>query len=116
MVTKEILEMDPDPKRFIVQPKTETMTSKQKITLISAILIFGSLSFTACSGGGEGEKNSGEKAEKTEKSGSSKKKDSKELSGYICPMECEGEKTYDEKRDCPECGMELKPVEEVLEE
>jgi hypothetical protein len=108
--------MYPDPKRFILQPKTNTMTTNRKITLISAILIFGSLSFTACSGGGEGEKNSGEKTGTTEKGETSKKKDGKELSGYICPMECEGEKTYDEKRDCPECGMELKPVEEVLDE
>ena len=108
--------MDPDPKRFIVQSKTKTMTKNWKITLISGLFLLGSLSFTACSGGGEGEKDSGEKTGTTEKSETSKEKDSKELSGFICPMECEGEKTYDEKRDCPECGMELKPVEEVLDE
>lgn len=86
------------------------MTKNRKITLISGLFLFGSLSFTACSGGGEGSNSSEEKTEKTEKS------ESKELSGFICPMECEGEKTYDEKRDCPECGMELKPVDEVLDQ
>lgn len=92
------------------------MNSNWKITLISGLFLFGSLSFTACSGGGEGEKSSEKETEKTEKSETSKEKDSEELSGFICPMECEGEKTYDEKRDCPECGMELKPVDEVLDQ
>ncbi len=27
---------------------------------------------------------------------------------YYCPMLCEGDKTYDEPGDCPECGMHLK--------
>jgi len=27
---------------------------------------------------------------------------------YICPMKCEGEKTYANSGDCPKCGMELK--------
>lgn len=26
---------------------------------------------------------------------------------FYCPMHCEGEKTYDEKVDCPVCGMDL---------
>lgn len=30
---------------------------------------------------------------------------------FYCPMHCEGDKTYDEPRDCPVCGMDL--VEEV---
>tara|TARA_Y100001935_G_scaffold224416_1_gene200807 strand:+ start:222459 stop:224951 length:2493 start_codon:yes stop_codon:yes gene_type:complete len=30
---------------------------------------------------------------------------------YYCPMQCEGDKTYDEPGDCPVCGMDL--VEEV---
>lgn len=28
---------------------------------------------------------------------------------YYCPMQCEGDKTYDEPRDCPVCGMDLIP-------
>lgn len=28
---------------------------------------------------------------------------------YYCPMHCEGNKTYDEPRDCPVCGMDLVP-------
>lgn len=26
---------------------------------------------------------------------------------YYCPMECEGEKTYEEPGSCPVCGMDL---------
>lgn len=32
---------------------------------------------------------------------------------YICPMHCEGDKTYDKPGDCPECGMHLKKEESV---
>jgi Cu2+-exporting ATPase len=30
---------------------------------------------------------------------------------YFCPMGCEGDKTYEEPGDCPECGMHLKKEE-----
>ena len=30
---------------------------------------------------------------------------------YYCPMRCEGDKTYEQAGDCPECGMHL--VKEV---
>ena len=30
---------------------------------------------------------------------------------YQCPMQCEGDKTYDKPGKCPVCGMDLKPVE-----
>ncbi|MEQ9310603.1 MAG: heavy metal translocating P-type ATPase [Balneolaceae bacterium] len=33
---------------------------------------------------------------------------------YYCPMQCEGDKMYDEPGDCPVCGMDL--VEEVSKE
>ncbi|MBW6533470.1 MAG: copper-translocating P-type ATPase [Mariniphaga sp.] len=39
---------------------------------------------------------------KTEKKSSGK---------YYCPMQCEGDKTYDEPGDCPVCGMHLKKKE-----
>jgi len=32
-------------------------------------------------------------------------------SGYYCPMQCEGDKTYEKPGDCPVCGMSLVPVE-----
>ncbi|HEU4717210.1 MAG TPA: heavy metal-binding domain-containing protein [Bacteroidia bacterium] len=31
---------------------------------------------------------------------------------YQCPMQCEGDKTYDKPGKCPECGMEMKEVKE----
>ena len=30
---------------------------------------------------------------------------------YMCPMKCEGEKTYSKSGKCPECGMSLEPVD-----
>ena len=27
---------------------------------------------------------------------------------YVCPMKCEGDKTYPEAGKCPKCGMNLK--------
>ncbi len=45
------------------------------------------------------------------------KSDSKEslstdmAAAYICPMKCEGDKTYDKAGKCPKCGMNLNKVE-----
>ena len=35
---------------------------------------------------------------------------------YVCPMHCEGEKTYNQPGDCPVCNMHLVPVEETEQE
>lgn len=32
------------------------------------------------------------------------------LGAFVCPMHCEGEKTYDQAGDCPVCGMHMVPV------
>ena len=32
------------------------------------------------------------------------------VEAYYCPMQCEGNKTYPEPRDCPVCGMDLVPM------
>ena len=41
----------------------------------------------------------------------SEKKEDKPISNgtgtYYCPMQCEGDKTYDQPGDCPVCGMDL---------
>jgi protein SCO1/2 len=34
-----------------------------------------------------------------------------QASVYQCPMQCEGDKTYDKPGKCPVCGMELRPIE-----
>jgi len=39
------------------------------------------------------------------------KKPQGELVAYQCPMQCEGEKTYDESGSCPVCNMELKRID-----
>ena len=41
------------------------------------------------------------------------KKSQDEVAVYQCPMQCEGDKTYDEKGSCPVCKMDLKEVENV---
>lgn len=33
------------------------------------------------------------------------------MGAYQCPMKCEGDKTYAEEGNCPECKMDLKKVE-----
>lgn len=35
---------------------------------------------------------------------------------YQCPMQCEGDKTYDEKGSCPVCKMDIKEIELEKEE
>ncbi|MDO9039093.1 MAG: heavy metal-binding domain-containing protein [Lutibacter sp.] len=30
---------------------------------------------------------------------------------YSCPMQCEGEKTYDKTGSCPKCKMDLKKMD-----
>lgn len=37
-------------------------------------------------------------------------------SEFVCPMECEGEKSYTEAGECPVCKMELQEVAQVIEE
>ncbi len=31
---------------------------------------------------------------------------------YICPMKCEGKRTYPEGGKCPKCGMFLKKIDD----
>ncbi|MCF6342225.1 MAG: hypothetical protein L3J31_05405 [Bacteroidales bacterium] len=35
---------------------------------------------------------------------------------WICPMHCEGDKTYDKAGNCPECNMKLVPAENAANE
>jgi hypothetical protein len=30
---------------------------------------------------------------------------------FICPMKCEGTKTYDQSGNCPKCKMKLVPID-----
>jgi hypothetical protein len=39
---------------------------------------------------------------------------SQPVPSYICPMRCEGEKTYSEPGRCPVCNMKLEPVPQVM--
>lgn len=52
--------------------------------------------------------------DKPEKPKTDKKKVDKGPGTYYCPMQCEGDKTYDAPGDCPVCGMDL--VKEVSTE
>ena len=70
---------------------------KSKLTFVIVLLAFFSISLS-CSNGGD------KKSDKTEQT--------KEEGKYICPMKCEGEKTYDAPGQCPVCNMDLEKVEE----
>jgi len=53
--------------------------------------------------------------EKSDKAGECPKcgmemKKTEMATAYMCPMKCEGEKTYDQAGDCPKCGMALKKM------
>jgi Cu2+-exporting ATPase len=47
---------------------------------------------------------------------SKKKPSSLDASSYYCPMHCEGDKTYPVAGDCPVCGMDLVPSQEVSDD
>ncbi|MFH1320475.1 MAG: heavy metal-binding domain-containing protein [Bacteroidota bacterium] len=51
--------------------------------------------FTSC-GSSNGDKETDPEQEQVEKE-----------TAYICPMKCEGDKTYKEAGACPVCGMDL---------
>lgn len=52
----------------------------------------------------------GEKATGEDTAGSGSNRESGNGT-YYCPMQCEGDKTYDAPGDCPICGMDLVPAE-----
>lgn len=73
---------------------------KSILVLGTALFLFaGTAVFTSC--------NNETTSEKTEVKTSEVKNDK-----YACPMHCEGDKTYDKPGKCPECGMDLKKVED----
>jgi Cu2+-exporting ATPase len=45
-----------------------------------------------------------------ESTDTSTKPQAKPLSGYICPMKCEGEKSYATNVKCPDCAMDLELI------
>jgi transcription initiation factor IIE alpha subunit len=49
-----------------------------------------------------------EKSEMIKMNGTMKMNENMMSIAYMCPMKCEGEKTYANSGDCPKCGMELK--------
>jgi len=61
------------------------------------------------------------KSETTEKSNDTKelvkkekKQEQDQKRAYQCPMECEGDKTYEKEGKCPVCKMKLKEKKEAL--
>jgi ssDNA-binding Zn-finger/Zn-ribbon topoisomerase 1 len=72
---------------------------KKSVLILSfAFLAIASVSFIAC-------KNNPKATEETEST------EKIAVAEYQCPMKCEGEKTYAEMGKCPECGMDLKVLE-----
>jgi len=67
---------------------------------------------TACGGGAE-EASTGNEVESTTEEHSHEGEEAHDhtheatAAAYYCPMECEGDKTYQEPGSCPVCGMDL---------
>ena len=82
---------------------------KSFLTFGTAILFaIGSATFTGCGSGGERQEN-GEHHEHAE--GEDHEHHDAEHAHYICPMNCEEGKTYEEPGKCPECEMDLVEAE-----
>lgn len=61
------------------------------VQILGALLLVATFGFPSCSG-------------ESSKSGKAEV--------YQCPMECEGDKTYDAPGQCPVCNMDLTIIEE----
>lgn len=81
-----------------------------KIFGIAAIYTIGLLVISSC-GNSEDVKHHDESTEHHEHA--DEHHHEHEHAAYICPMECEGDNTYHEPGNCPECGMEMVKVEEM---
>jgi Cu2+-exporting ATPase len=65
---------------------------------VLTLVFMGALFFTACKENSSSNQNETENVEVAK-------------SEFYCPMKCEGEKTYAEEGQCPECEMDLVVVE-----
>lgn len=93
---------------------------KKMKNLFSLLVVLTALFFFAACGGNtnaasdqvEGNQNQEEHMDSHDEAGHMENADGQEVSEvYVCPMKCEGEKTYDEAGKCPVCGMDLKVKE-----
>lgn len=79
---------------------------KRNILIFGTTVLFtiGNVAFLGCGSVDEQTKN-------TELHEHEDEQDNRHEVAYQCPMQCEGEKTYDKEGNCPSCGMELEKVE-----
>ncbi len=86
------------------------LKNMKKTILPFALFITLGLIFTSCN---ETKKSESEVKEKTEVKEVTKTSKSSEIAmaEYQCPMQCEGDKTYDKPGTCPKCKMDLKKAE-----
>ncbi len=78
----------------------------RKILIASGFIVFllaGSLTFSSCC--------NNDTSKTVKNNDKAKTVQAKEITGYQCPMKCEGDKTYDHPGKCPVCGMKLEKVE-----
>ena len=77
---------------------------------LTIFALFGTLLiFTACGGNGEQEEGMQDEdgQEEMMQDDTMQEGEVEATVVYYCPMECEGDKTYDEAGTCPVCGMDL---------
>ncbi len=83
----------------------------KKNTLVIAFLFVIGLAFTSCNESKK-EESKPEAQKEVSEAKESVEAETPEIAmaEYQCPMQCEGDKTYDEPGKCPKCEMDLKEV------
>ncbi|MCB0429467.1 MAG: hypothetical protein H6585_05100 [Flavobacteriales bacterium] len=90
------------------------MKKKHLQLILSGLFISGSLFLASCGGGHDESEGDGTTTE--EHAGTGEEADHHDHGNadyddaagvYVCPMKCEGNKTYAEAGKCPACGMDL---------
>ena len=77
----------------------------KKLVVICCIAFSFAIASTGCNSPKEGDKH--EHAD-----GHEADHDEDHAHTYACPMQCEGDKTYEKPGSCPDCKMELEAIEE----
>lgn len=84
------------------------MKLKSKIVMLGALMVF-ALLIVNCK-----ENAKADKAPADNEKMEVVKDDELAAATYQCPMQCEGDKTYDEPGECPICKMDLKEVKKAV--
>ena len=83
----------------------------KKITIAAVLIFTMGMFFTSCNETKKEVKKEVQETKEVVKDDNKEPSDEMAMATYQCPMQCEGEKTYDKPGTCPKCKMDLKEVE-----